>query len=776
MDNLSRVGRGSPFAPTPETLPANRPRNAVNPYGFEKFDDDDADGGMIEYWRILKRNQLTIIAASMVGLTLGFAIGIPMKPVYRVKTSLEVLSINEDFMNMKHANPNTTEDNNYDTSEEQTQAKLLASSALLERVISKLDPNAAARPTVATMAQSGWRSLLHLSNPIKLTPLEKLLNQAADSIKIRPTAKTRVLEITVDCNDRQVATDFANTLTSEFISLNMEARWSTTQQTSEWLRRELDDARSKLRKSEDALQNYASNSGLIFTDETTNVATEKLQQLQQNLSSATADRIAKQSRLELAQNAPAQSLGDVLSDVTLRETESKINDLKRQIADLSTVYNPEYSKLRRLQAELEATESAFSGQRSDILARIKNDFTESKRKEELLALAYNSQAHEVTGQDEKAIQYNILKRDVDSNRQLYDAMLQQMKQASIASAMRASNVRIVDPAQPPNSPAFPNFKLNSALGMICGLILSIAAVTIRERADRTLQQPGDIKLWAEMTEVGVIPAASAVAASARYYEPSKRLSDEAKLLPTKVPQSPVKWNSQSMIAEAFRSTLTSVLFMADTGDMPKVVVFTSANAADGKTTVASNLAIAAAEIRMKVLIVDADLRRPRMHSIFDISNERGLIDILRGEANEASLPDLIQRTQISNLFVLPAGAPTHSASHLLYSPAWAEMLNALRKEYDMIFVDTPPMLQMTDARVAARAADAVILVGRSNHTTRDALIAAKERLAEDRIRVLGAVLNDWNPKSSPGGYYGSYRYNYYNRPYNGTRRSKASTA
>jgi uncharacterized protein involved in exopolysaccharide biosynthesis len=204
-------------------------------------EEDESQGGLLEYWRILSRNRVPILLASLAGLVLGFAVGIPMKPIYRAKTSLEVLTINEDFMNMKQANPTTTNDNSYDTSEEQTQAKLLESAALLNRVIRKLDPSSdGAIENKPRFATTGWRSWLHLTEPIHRSRRQSLLVAAAASLKVRPTVRTRVLELAVDSTDPQLATDFANTLTKEFIAQNMEARWTTTQRTGEWLRRELE--------------------------------------------------------------------------------------------------------------------------------------------------------------------------------------------------------------------------------------------------------------------------------------------------------------------------------------------------------------------------------------------------------------------------------------------------------------------------------------------------------------------------------------------------------
>jgi capsular exopolysaccharide synthesis family protein len=738
-------------------------------YGFEPADDSESDNALLEYWRILRRYRRAIMLSALAGSILGFLVGIPMQPVYRARTAIEVLNLNEDFMNMRQASQTTTSsDYSSDVSEEQTQAHLLQSDSLLKRVFAKLDRGTAPAQRKTSPATFGWRKWLHLPEPLPANPRESLLANAADSLKVRPVGRTRVIEATVNSKDPHLAADFANTLVQEFIEQSVETRYEATHKTSEWLRREIEDSRDKLQKSEDALQAYARESGLIFTDETSNVVTEKLQQLQEKLSTATGDRIAKQSRFELAKSSPPETLAFILQDPALQLTQSKIVELRSQIADLSAIYNPEYSKIKRAEAELATLESAFDRERADRLKSVENDYLEAARDEALLVAAYNAQAKEVTGQGEKAIQYNILKREVDSNRVLYDTMLQQTKQAAIASAMRASNVRIVDPAQVPASPFFPDFRLNSALGLLAGLFLSVVAVVMREKADRTLQQPGDIKLWIDLPELGTIPGAFAKLGYSYYGKPvaSKLSRTELPALGTSGFVELMTWEHKpSGMAEAFRSSLTSILFIGQNGSSPRVIVFTSAGTGDGKTTVVSNLAIATAEIRRKVLVIDADLRRPRMHDVFNLPNDRGLSDLLSEEFPANDLGNLIQETTIPNLHVLVAGPPTQAAAHLLYSPNFAAMLVRLKAEYDMIFIDTPPALQMTDARVAGRLADAAVLVARANSTTRDAMLAVKERFAEDRIQLLGTILNDWDPKKSLTGYYGRYNQSYYKHAY-----------
>jgi capsular exopolysaccharide synthesis family protein len=220
----------------------------------------------------------------------------------------------------------------------------------------------------------------------------------------------------------------------------------------------------------------------------------------------------------------------------------------------------------------------------------------------------------------------------------------------------------------------------------------------------------------------------------------------------------VTWQRKpSMMAEAFRVALTSLLFSGNNGSRPRVLVLTSAGPMEGKSTVASNLAIALAEIKQKVLLIDADLRKPRQHEIFQVPNEKGLSNLLMERPlPPETLEGVVQQTTVPGLFLLPSGPATQAAANLLYSANLPELLARFKQEFDMVILDTPPMLQMPDARVIGRVADGVLLVFRAGQTTRDAAIAAGQRFAEDETRVVGTILNGWDPKRSPNGYYGYY--------------------
>jgi succinoglycan biosynthesis transport protein ExoP len=713
-------------------------------------------GGFFEYWRNLRRHRATWMVFSFAGALTGFLIAVPQTPVYEAHTSLEIVGVNENFMNLSQVSPLTETRATLESSDIQTQIKVLQSESLSERVISKLQADTREIPETPTRG-SAWRKLLHLPEVSAAERELRNLIGIAKSLKVRAAGQTRVLELTVDSTNPQLASAYANTLTAEFIEQNLESRWKSTEKTSDWLGRQLDGMRIKLEHSEDALQAYARQSGLIFTDEKTNVSGEKLRQLQTELSEATAGRIAKQSRAELAQSSSPDTLSDILDDAGLRETQLKITDLRSQIADLRTVYTPQYDQIQRLQAELNTRQIAFARDRTAVLDRIRNEYQESATRERLLNAAYDAQAKEVSSQGERAIQYNILKREADSDRQLYDSMLQQLKQSTIASAMRASNIRVLDAAKVPNIPFKPDPPQSAGLGLLAGVFLGAVFIISRDRADRTIQQPGDCPFLLSLPELGTIPTTRFAAGPAGMLT-SRHLSTAA--------DAANRQRRPTAIAESFRSTLVSILFATDRVVRPKVLVVSSAGAAEGKSMVTCNLAVALAEIEQRVLIIDADLRRPRQHEIFSMDNARGLSSLLREKTplkSDHTAGGLIRESEVPGLFVLTSGPGTASATSLLYGAHMRALLMHVRDQFDIVLIDTPPMLQISDARVVARMADAALMVVRAGRTTRDAALAARQRFSEDCIPVLGTILNDWNSKSSLNGNYGYYDGYYQNR-------------
>ncbi len=726
-------------------------------------------GGLLEYWRILRRRKGTLILITSLGAVMGFLATLPQTPIYQARTSLEIVELNQNFLNMKEASPLDEGGPSSNTIDIQTQVKILQSDSLKDQVLAKLKAPTATDPESSRV--SAWRKALNLPDAEPTDARQQAIAYAKKNYKVRASGQTRIIEVTVDSLNPQIAAEFANVLANEFIDQSLEARWKTTERTGQFLTRQIDDMRVRLEQSEDKLQQYARLAGLLFTEDKNNVSEQRLTQVQLALSAAQTDRIAKQSRWEMANSSSPDALPDILNDLTLRDYQTKLTELHRQVAEQRATYTSEHAKVKRFEVQIAPVQAALEKERADILKRIRNEYDEALRKEKLLATDYSAQRGVVTGEGEKAIQYNILKREVDSNRQLYDAMLQQLKQASLASALRASNIRVVDQATRPKRPYKPDVLLGSGLGLMSGIFFGAAFLVMRERSDRSIQEPGETGMYLDLPELGVIPSDSLGPRLRVRLVGSKTPTQKENCLQLQEPELPqrvelVTWQRKpSMVAESFRAALVSILFSGENGNRPRMLVVTSCSPGEGKSTVVSNLGIAVAEVNQKVLLIDADLRKPRLHDIFNLKNDRGLSDLLQSQDPSAALPQgIIQETNVSNLYVLPSGKSTPSATSLLYSSRMPELLKALRSEFDTIIVDTPPMLQIPDARVVGRMVDRVIMVVRAGKTTRDAIMAANQKFAEDGTRVLGTILNDWNPKNSPGGYYGYYN-GYYNSYY-----------
>ncbi len=729
-----------------------------------------ASGSLLYYWSILRRRKGALLLASFVGAVAGILITLPQTPVFQARASLEIQAVNENFLNMRDVNPNsdTQSSPEYDL---QTQVRILQSQTLIERVIARLKRDTRPIPEQAPGRLAAWRKAFGLAQPKAGDTRERMLSAAAGSLKVRAQTNTRLVETFVDSTDPQLAVDFANVLASEFIDQNLEARWQTNQYTGEWLTRQLRDLKTKLETSEEQLQRYARGSGLLITSEKDNVAEEKLRQLQQELLKATADRVIKQSSYELAASASPDALPETLDNVTLRDYQTKITDLRRQLAELTSTLTSAHPKVLKLQAQVATLETARNRERANTIERIKHEYDAARRRENLLAADYTAQSRAVSEQAGKIAHYNILKREVDTTRQLYDSMFQRVKEAGLVSALRASNIRVIDAAKAPRAPYKPSLQVNAALGLLAGMGFGFVLVIIRERTDRSIQEPGETAMFLNVCELAVIPSIDSDpdrkqrrllrAANGGSNGASSELSlQQAGKQPRRAdPAILLSEHRHSVFADSFRAALTSILFSSQNGDCPRVLVVTSASPGEGKTTVTCNLAIALAEVNREVLLIDGDLRRPRLHDVFGLDNSTGLSDLL---GDPHGPPVVSQSTGIRNLFVLPSGSSSHT--HLLYSPQLPELIRRAREEVDMVLIDSPPMLQMPDARVLGRCADAVILVVRAEQTTLEAAALARQRFSEDGTKVLGTILNNWNPKHTSTYGYGKY-YESYKRYY-----------
>lgn len=728
-----------------------------------------ASQDLLEYWRIFCLHKFLILRLALLGLLLALCFGFFQSPVYRAHTSIAIQDLNENFLNLKE-DPTAISPTEQTESSFQTQVQILQSESLLQRVIEKPAMAQALAQEEMQSRRFAWRKYLGLREVASPRDSQHIVEKIASHLTVRSSGQTRLVQVYFESGDPRLAADFANTLVNEFVEQSHQMRWESTQRTAEWLAAHLNEMKSNLENAEVQLQAYARVSGLVFSDRG-NVAEEKLRQLQEEYSKAQVDRAEKQARYETAMTKPLESLPEALDDPTLREFGLKLAALKQERAQLTSALTPAHYRVRQVQAQIDELSSTLETQRTNVVRRSANEYLSARRREELLATGYDQQAKTVSEQAQKAIRYDTLKHEADTSRQLYDALLQRVKQAGLAAAMRASNILVVDAAKAPLFPYRPNYPLNAALGLLIGVFFGTGLSILRERFNRCIVVPGVAPAYLNLPELGAIPMAAIPASRLRRLfrgqEKSLRtipglarnVESENQLGKISLVKGGTAHSESAMIVEAFRAMLTSLLLPALEGLPPRVIVLTSPGLGAGKTTVTSNLGITMAKIGRRVLLVDADLRSPALHRLFQLSNSWGLCDVLRSDnpIDSSGLLQIVRHTDVPALDLLPSGTTQKNPSSLLYSPRVAELLARMRQEYDLVLIDTPPMMQLADARVLGRVADGVVLVIRSGQTTLEQARLAVQRFAEDRTHVLGTVLNSWDPKSSGGS---DYAYSY----------------
>lgn len=694
----------------------------------------------LQVGRILRERLPWIVGALILGCLLGIGFSLKQTPIYEARLSLEIQNPAEIDPSIKVGDEANVSLESYLP----TQITILKSRTLHRAALARLHRQNFHSTFRPPSHFAEVRKLLHLAPPPPSST-------TAVGVDIQPTVNTRIVTIICSSSDPQLAAAFANSLVNEYIDSNLKARWDAINTARQWLAQQLEETRAKLQESEDKLQAYAAASHLLFTGDKESAEQDKLKEMQTALFEAEAERISKQSQYQIAMSTPADSVPQVIDNPELAAYQTKIADLRRQLADLSAEYTPEHPKVRHVQAQIDDLEHSFIQERTNIITRIKNEYQSAVMKERLLSGAYQQQVKAVTQQTQDENQYNILQGDVETNRTLYDSLLKKSDEADTATALRGSNARIVDAAEPPISPSKPNYTWNTLIGALAGLLLGMGLVVVQESLDRSYKQPGDTSSHLNVPELGVIPERNLMGTYG-YKKPTvlpsaaaaPEDSDDARV-------EVVTWREKSsMIAESFRGAVTSILYSLENGASTRVILISSAIRGEGKTTIVSNLGIALAEINHRVLLIDGDLRKPRLNEVFNLPNDWGLSDLLREESSLRDCPveALVKPTEMPELSVLTSGPGTENIPNLLYSHRMLELVQRLRSEFDVILIDTPPLLDIADARILGRLADASILVLRAGRTSRDAAMAAKKRLTDDGIPVLGTILNAWDSKAT----------------------------
>ena len=712
-----------------------------------------------EYLRVLIKRKWIVIGCLLTIFSVVAIASLKMTPVYEASGTIE---INKPDASLNFQNSPTFSLDYYDPTELETEIKILQSDLLALQVIREL--NLDRRPDFGGKASTA-PSLDLAPDPLQTDPsrASSMLGGFKGSLRVALSPNSRIIEVHYRSADPQMAANVVNTLMQTYVENNFKARFESTMQASDWLSKQLVDLQMKVETSQEMLVRYQKEHEILGMDEKQNITMAKLDELNKELTSAESERMDKESFYRLVESgdpdAIASSAGGIdtagsgaqTASQLLESLRGKQADLKIQAADLSTQFGPSYPKLAQLNNQLKEIDSQIQAEMKKIASKVRGQYMTALQRESMLHDALEKQKQEANKLNESAITYTLLKRDVESNRQLYEGLLEKLKEAGVSAGLKSNNFRIVDSARPPGGPIEPNIPRNLGFALILGLASGVGLAFLLEGLDNTVRTTEQAHMISGLAPLGMIPLGSK---SAREGPNAKRLviasSKEAVELVTQV-------RPQSQMAESYRALRTSLL-LSNLGAPPKVIMVTSALPQEGKSTTSINCAVVLAQKGVRVLLIDADLRRPSIHKTLGMGPRSGLSNVLTGST---TLEQSITRTSIlPNLYVLPAGTPPPNPAELLASSNMRDVLARLREEYDHIVIDTPPSLSVTDAVVLSPRADAVVLVIRSGQTTKQALRRARDLLTQVNAKVVGVLLNAVDLSSPDYYYYYEYQGKY----------------
>lgn len=726
---------------------------------------------LFDYWRILVKRAWVILGVLVLALAAALIVSLRMTPLYRAAGEITIDRENPNPLGLKENGGTTIEsdDLNVDLS---TQVRILKSNSLALLAVRKLQaagqlagtPNvsdAQASSTLSGAAQPNWEEL------------ERLIGQFKGGLQVAAIPDTRVVQIAYVSPDAGAAANAANALISAYIEQNLTSHFETTTLAADWLTKQIADLQIKTEISEQKLVRYQRDHGIVGTDEKQNIITSKLDDLNRAVTEAEADRIQKQAIYELTKAGDPEAVSAVSQDGFLSNLHAQRAGLENELSQLNVQLGPAYPKVIELKTRIKQLDQSIATQLKQTLGKIHNDYVGASGRETILRRAFEKQKEEAGELNQNAIEYNLLKRDADSNRRIYDSLTQKLKEAGLSAGLRSTNIHVLDSANTPRKPFTPDIPRNLGIGLLIGLTGGIAVAFVLEGLDTTVRTPDQAEATSFLPSLAVIPLVGhgrlggygAYTSGRRLVTGLRSDTEEHEEMAVLAYTRP---NSQ--IAEAYRALRTSILLSLPDAP-PKVILVTSPLPQDGKSTTSIGTAIVMAQEGRRVLLVDADLRHPSVCKTLGISARAGLTTVLAGYQTPETV--IFPSPRLPNLFILPSGPTSPNPSELLSSEHMKRLLMQWREMFDHVIIDSPPILAVTDAVRLSIEADAVLMVIRSSKTSKAALRRASIVLAQVKANVLGIVMNGLDLNSPDRHYYYYSNARYGNVYYGGDELDKA---
>ncbi|HXM98587.1 MAG TPA: polysaccharide biosynthesis tyrosine autokinase [Candidatus Dormibacteraeota bacterium] len=708
---------------------------------------------LYDYLLTLRKHQWVILSFALTVVTIAAIATFRMKPVYSTTARIEIDRENTSVLPFPGDPYQLAMDmDNYI----ETQSKILTSETLalqtIRTTVLATHPNYAAggAPSEAIAAGS-------LANQKRPPELSAFLN----SLTVKRVPNSRLLDVSFEETDPQLAAQILNKHLDNFIEQNYRGRYEAMTQASRWLADQLDELKIKVQHSEDARIAYERKNQIWAVDDKQNVTTQRFADLNKDLSEAQSDRMKKEALVQYAKSGNMDAVPQLQNDTNLTDLSKKRTEVSTQYTEAVNQYGPNFPKVLRLQEDLKGIDQLIETEKKNVVDRMESDFRAAKHLEELRMQAMESQKNEVNAMSEKMVEYNILKREAEANKALYEGLLTKLKEAGISEGLKSSNIRTVDPAMIPSFPVRPAKARNIGLALLIGLVGGVGLALMLEYFDNTVKTPDHIEALIKLPALAVVPAFrgedtgrfSGLFRGTTSNGSDKRI-ERVELVAQHLPK--------SQMSEAFRALRTSLL-LSQAGHPPQVILVTSALPREGKTTTAANLAVTLAQLGDSTLLIDADLRKPGVARMLNMTSGKyaGLSSYLAGVSSLELV--IVPHPSIPNFAAIPAGPLPPNPADLLSSRRMIDAINELRSKYKFIVIDSPPVLAATDAVILSVQTDGVLLVVRSGETPKLAFARTRDLLSTVKCHLLGVVLNAVDTRGPD--YYYSYRYYPYSYGY-----------
>jgi len=721
-----------------------------------------------DYLRVLSKRRWIVFSIFMVTVLAVALHTFTATPIFKATSRLVIEKENPNLVSIQEVMAVDSTGTDY----YQTQYKIIESRLVAREVINRLDLANSAEflppPEDSLLAQiTGWgrnlvtgtsewlRNLLNTGSSVgdptypdadDMAPDHELVTDFMERVDVSPIRNSRLVDIGVEAKDPVMAAKMANELVKTYIDQNLETKLRAAKDAVQWLSDRISEEREKVEAAENALLRYKEENEIItdFSSDAEQITAQKLATLNQQVVEAESKRVEAETRYRQAlalETTPdmLDSIPEVLSNDLIKEIKRMEVVLFNNISELSKKYGQNHPKMVAINSELANLKKRKIVEAKRVVNSLKNEYQLAVAKEESLKKALAQQKAESLSLNKKAVQFGVLQRQAESSRQLYELLIKRFKETSLTEEMKTGNIRIIDRAEVPVDPVKPKKKLNLLLAAVVGLFLGVGLAFLLEHLDNTLKLPDEVTDFLRVPYLGPVPAFTMNGASGD------------------IPNELVAIHSpKSTASEAYRGLRTSILF-SSAENVPRVIMVTSAGPLEGKTITSANLAVVMARSQESVLLIDADMRRPRVHKVFEMQHTHGLSGILVGKDNPT---DAIIETPVKGLHVLPVGPLPPNPAELIGSQAMHRFITAARKKYKIIVFDTPPLTAVTDAVVLSRFVDGVMLVTRTGVTPRQVIKNSLSQLQAVQANILGVVLNGVGT-GKDSYYYSQYYYSYY---------------